>query len=44
MIATPGRDNTHSNSAVCTYMVLADVQLAAGEGGGTAQDAVEDDG
>ncbi len=44
MIATPGRDDTHANSASCTYMVLSDVQLAAGEGGGTAQDAVEDDG
>ncbi len=39
MIATPGRDDTHANSALCTYMVLSDVQLAAGEG-----DAVEDDG
>ncbi len=44
MIATPGRDDTHANSATCAYMVLADIQLAAGEGGGTAQDAVEDDG
>ncbi len=44
MIATPGRDDTHVFSAMCAYMVLADVQLAAGEGGGTAQDAVEDDG
>ncbi len=26
------------------YMVMSDVQLAAGEGGGAAQDAVEDDG
>ncbi len=44
MIATPGRDDTHANSAACTYMVLSDVRLAAGEGGGTVQDAVEDDG
>ncbi len=44
MIATPGRDDTHANSAMCAYMVLVDVQLAAGEGGGTAQDTVEDDG
>jgi hypothetical protein len=42
MIATLGRDDTHSNSALCTYMVLLDIQLAAGEGEGTAQDAVED--
>jgi hypothetical protein len=40
MIATPGRDDTHASSATCAYMVLADVQLAAGEGGGAAQDAV----
>ena len=26
------------------YMVMSDVQLAAGEGGGAVQDAVEDDG
>jgi hypothetical protein len=44
MIATPGRDDTHANSAACAYKVLLDVQLAAGEGGGAAQDAVEDDG
>jgi hypothetical protein len=44
MIATPGRDDAHTNSAMCAYMVLADVQLAAGEEGGAAQDAVEDDG
>jgi hypothetical protein len=44
MIATSGRDDTHSNSAVCAYMVLLDIQLAAGEGGGAAQDVVEDDG
>ena len=44
MIATLGRDDTHANSAVCAYMVLSDIQLAAGEGGGAAQDAVEDDG
>ncbi len=44
MIATPERDDTHGNSAMCAYMVLADVQLVAGEGGGAAQDAVEDDG
>ncbi len=44
MITTPGRDDTHSNSATCAYMVLSDVRLAAGEGGGAAQDAVEDDG
>jgi hypothetical protein len=44
MIATPGRDDTHTNSAACAYMVLVDVRSAAGEGGGTAQDAVEDDG
>jgi hypothetical protein len=40
MIATPGRDDTDTNSAACAYMVLSDVQLAAGEGGGAAQDAV----
>jgi hypothetical protein len=40
MIATPGRDDTHTNSAVYAYMVLSDVQLAAGEGGGAAQDVV----
>ena len=44
MIATLGRDDTHANSAVCAYMVLSDIQLAAGEGGGAAQDVVEDDG
>jgi hypothetical protein len=44
MIATPGRDDTHANSATCAYMVLSEVQLAAGEGGGAAQDAVENDG
>jgi hypothetical protein len=44
MIATPGRDDTHANSAPCMYMVLSDIRLAAGEGGGAAQDAVEDDG
>ncbi len=44
MIETPGRDDTHANSAMYAYMVLLDVQLAAGEGGGTAQDAVEDNG
>ncbi len=44
MIATLGRDDTHANSAMYAYMVLSDVQLAAGEGGGAAQDAVEDDG
>ncbi len=44
MIATTGRDDTHANSAMCAYMFLADVQLAAGEGGGAEQDAVEDDG
>jgi hypothetical protein len=44
MITTLGRDDTHTNSAACAYMVLSDVQLAAGEGGGAAQDAVEDDG
>jgi hypothetical protein len=44
MIATLGRDDTHANSAACTYMVLLNIQLAAGEGGGAAQDAVEDDG
>ncbi len=44
MIATLGRDDTHANSATCVYMVLSDVQLAAGEGGGAVQDAVEDDG
>ena len=42
-ITTPGRDDAHTNSAACTYMVLSDVQLAAGEGGGVAQDAVADD-
>ncbi len=25
IIATPGRDDTHTNSAACTYMVLSDV-------------------
>ena len=40
MIATPGRDDTHANSALCAFMVLSEVQLAAGEGGGAAQDAV----
>ena len=44
MIATPGRDDTHENSAMCAFMVLSEVQLSAGKGGGTAQDAVEDDG
>jgi hypothetical protein len=44
MIATPGRDDTHANSASCTYMVLSVVQFAAGEVGGAAQDAVEDNG
>jgi hypothetical protein len=44
MIATPGRDDAHTNSAACTYMVLLNIKLAAGEGGGAAQDAVEDDG
>ncbi len=41
MIATLGRDDTHANSAACAYIVLSDVQLAAREGGGAAQ---EDDG
>ncbi len=31
-ITTPGRDDAHTNSAACTYMVQSDVQLAAGEG------------
>ncbi len=44
MIATPGRDNSLANSAVYPYMVLSNIQLAAGEGGGAAQDAVEDNG
>jgi hypothetical protein len=44
MIPTPGRDDTHMNSAMYACMVLLDVQLAAGEGGGTAQDAGEDNG
>jgi hypothetical protein len=44
MIATLGRDDTHANSSTCVYMVLADIQLAAGEGAGAAQDAVEDNG
>ncbi len=43
MIATPGRDDTHANSTTCAYMVLTEVQLAAEEGGGAVQDAVEDD-
>jgi hypothetical protein len=43
MIATPGRDDTHANSAMCAYMVLLDIQLAVGEGGGAAQAAMEDD-
>ncbi len=42
-ITTPGRDDAHTNSAACTYMVLSDVRLAAGEGEGAAQDAVADD-
>ncbi len=42
--AMPGRDDAHTNSAACAYMVLVDVRLEAGEGGGAAQDAVEDDG
>ncbi len=42
IITTPGRDDTHGNSAVYAYMVLLDVKLAAGEGGGAAWDAVED--
>ncbi len=44
MIATPGMDDTHTNSTVYAYMVLLDVQLAAKEGGGAVQDLVEDDG
>jgi hypothetical protein len=43
IIATPGRDHIHKKSAACAYMILLDVQLAAGEGGGAVQDAVEDD-
>ncbi len=30
MIATPRRDDTHANSALCAYMVLSNIQLAAG--------------
>jgi hypothetical protein len=44
MFPMPRRDDTHTNSAVRAYMVLLDVQLAAGEGGGAAQDVVKDDG
>jgi hypothetical protein len=44
MIAMLGRDDAHANSAVSMYMVLLDIQLAAGEGGGAEQDAVKDDG
>jgi hypothetical protein len=44
VIAVLGRDDTHTNSALYAYMVLLDVQLAAGEGGGATQDVVEDDG
>jgi hypothetical protein len=44
MIATMGRDDTHANPATCAYMVLVNIQLTAGEGGGAVQDAVEDDG
>jgi hypothetical protein len=44
MITTPGRDDTHTNSSMRAYMVLLDAQLAAGEGGGAAQDAVKNDG
>jgi hypothetical protein len=44
MIAMSERDDTHTNSAALMYMVLLDVRLAAGEGGGTVQNAVEDDG
>ncbi len=43
-IAILGRDDAHTNSAACAYMVLSDVQLAAGEGGGAVQDGVEDNG
>jgi hypothetical protein len=43
-ITTPGRDDTHTNSAMRACMVLSNVRLAAGEGGGAAQDVVEDDG
>jgi hypothetical protein len=43
MIATLGRDDTYPKSALCAYMVLSNVQLAAGEGGGTAQNVLEDD-
>jgi hypothetical protein len=39
-----GRDGAHANSAARVYMVLLDIQLAVGEGGGAAQDLVEDDG
>jgi hypothetical protein len=42
MIPTPGRDDTHANSAAYTYIVLSNIQLAAGEGGGAVQDVVED--
>ncbi len=43
-IATPGRDDAHMNTPTCMYVVLMDIRLTAGEGGGTAQDEVEDDG
>jgi hypothetical protein len=39
-----GRDDAHAYSATQVYMVLLDVQLAAGKGGGAARDAVKDDG
>ncbi len=44
MIATPGRDDTYASSGMYAYMVLLDVQLAAGEGEGAAQDALKDNG
>jgi hypothetical protein len=44
MIATLGREDADTNSDARAYMVLVDVHSAAGEGGGTAQDGVEDDG
>ncbi len=43
MIATPGREMLMQILPRGAYMVLSNVQLAAGEGGGAGQDAVEDD-
>ena len=42
-IAMPRKDDAHANSTAQAFMVLSDIGLAAGEGGGAAQDAVEDE-